>query len=105
MVAASARSALARLSAVPKPVLGSPDRRRICTSYVERQNLSLRMGIRRMTGLTNAFSRKRENFEAAYAIWFVFYNFCLIHKTLRVTPAMEAGIADRVWTMQDLLFV
>jgi IS1 family transposase len=91
------------VEAVPKPVLGNPDKRRICTSHVERQNLSIRMGMRRMTRLTNAFSKKWENLKVAYAIWFAFYNFCRVHRRLRVTPAMEAGIADRVWDLKELL--
>src|ERR1700686_3632725 len=74
------------------PVMGRPDPERICTSIVERQNLSVRMGTRRFTRLTNAFSKKWENNWAAVALWFTFYNFCGIHKTLRVTRAMEAGM-------------
>ncbi len=85
------------------PTMGQPDPERICTSIVERSNLSLRMGIRRFTRLTNAFSKKWENHWAAVALWFVFYNFCRIHKSLRVTPAMAAGIADHVWSVGDLL--
>jgi transposase-like protein/IS1 family transposase len=85
------------------PVMGDPDIRRTCTSHVERQNLSIRMGMRRMTRLTNAFSKKWENLEAAYALWFAFYNFCRVHKSLRVTPAMEQGIADHPWTIGELL--
>lgn len=85
------------------PVMGKPDMRRTCTSHVERQNLSIRMGMRRMTRLTNAFSKKWENLEAAYALWFAFYNFCRIHKTLRVTPAMEQGITDHEWKLVDLI--
>jgi len=91
------------VDAVPTPVFGRPDRNRICTSHIERQNLSIRMGMRRMTRLTNGFSKKWENLQAAYALWFSFYNFCRVHTTLRVTPAMEAGIASRVWTISDLL--
>jgi hypothetical protein len=83
--------------------MGTPDPGRICTSHVERQNLSIRMGMRRMTRLTNAFSKKLENLEAAYALWFAFYNFCRVHKTLRVTPAMEQGITDHVWTIAELI--
>jgi IS1 family transposase len=79
------------------PVLGNPDHAKICTSHIERQNLSIRMGMRRMTRLTNAFSKKWGNLKAAYALWFAWYNFCRVHRTLRVTPAMEAGIADKVW--------
>jgi transposase-like protein/IS1 family transposase len=85
------------------PVMGKPDFRRVCTSHVERQNLSIRMGMRRMTRLTNAFSKKWENLEAAYALWFAFYNFCRVHKTLRVTPAMEQGITDHAWTIEELI--
>ncbi len=91
------------VEAVPKPVMGNPDKNRICTSHVERQNLSIRMGMRRMTRLTNAFSKKWENLWAAYCLWFAFYNFCRVHKTLRVTPAMEAGITDHVWTLAEVL--
>jgi hypothetical protein len=76
--------------------------RDVCATR-ERQNLSIRMGMRRMTRLTNAFSKKWENLKAAYALWFAFYNFCRVHQTLRVTPAMEAGIAGRVWGIGDLL--
>ena len=64
---------------------------------------TISMGMRRMTRLTNGFSKKWENLEAAYALWFAYYNFCRVHKTLRVTPAMEAGITGRPWTVQDLL--
>ena len=85
------------------PVIGDPDPKRICTSHVERQNLSMRMGIRRFTRLTNAFSKKWENHWAALALWFGFYNFCRVHKTLRVTPAMQAKIADHVWSVRELL--
>lgn len=85
------------------PVMGKPDFRRVCTSHIERQNLSIRMGMRRMTRLTNAFSKKWENLEAAYALHFAYYNFCRIHKTLRVTPAMEQGITDHIWTIAELI--
>ena len=85
------------------PVMGRPDPERICTSIVERSNLSLRMGIRRFTRLTNAFSKKWENHWAAIACWFAFYNFCRVHKSLRVTPAMAAGIADHIWNVRELL--
>ena len=85
------------------PVMGTPDPERICTSIVERSNLSLRMGIRRCTRLTNAFSKKWENHWAAMSLWYTFYNFCRIHKSLRVTPAMAAGISNRVWEIRDLL--
>ena len=89
---------------VPVKIMGKPDSARICTSHIERQNLSVRMGMRRMTRLTNAFSKKWENLQAAYSLWFAFYNFCRVHKTLKVTPAMEAGITDCVWDVSKLLF-
>lgn len=85
------------------PVLGEPDPDRICTSHVERQNLSLRMGLRRFTRLTNAFSKKWENHCAAIMLWFAFYNFCRVHRTLRMTPAMAAGISDHIWSVRELL--
>jgi transposase-like protein/IS1 family transposase len=91
------------VDAVPVPQWGEPELNRICTSHIERQNLSIRMGMRRMTRLTNAFSKKWENLKAAYALWFAFYNFCRVHKTLRVTPAMQAGITDHAWTITELL--
>jgi transposase-like protein/IS1 family transposase len=91
------------VDATPVPVWGEPKLHRICTSHVERQNLSIRMGMRRMTRLTNAFSKKWENLKAAYAVWFAFYNFCRVHKTLRVTPAMQAGLSDHPWTITELL--
>ena len=81
-------------STVRTPIHGKPDMTRVSTSHVERQNLSIRMGMRRMTRLTNAFSKKWENLRAAYALWFAFFNFCRVHKTLRVTPAMEAGMTS-----------
>jgi IS1 family transposase len=82
---------------------GRPDMRHISTSFVERQNLTIRMAIRRFTRLTNAFSKKLDNHKAACALHFAYYNFCRIHKTLRVTPAMEAGITDHIWTVRELL--
>jgi IS1 family transposase len=88
---------------VPEKIMGNPDSDRICTSHIERQNLSIRMGMRRMTRLTNAFSKKWENLEAAYYLWFAFYNFCRPHKTLRVTPAMQAGLTDCIWNLEWLL--
>lgn len=84
-------------------ITGNPDPRHISTSYVERQNLSMRMGMRRFTRLTNAFSKKVENHMWAIALYYMHYNFCRIHKTLRVTPAMEAGIADHVWDVAELV--
>src|ERR1051326_3333985 len=86
-----------------KIISGNPDESKICTSHVERQNLTMRMQIRRLTRLTNAFSKKLESNRAAIALHFAYYNFCRIHQSLRVTPAMEAGIANRVWTLAELL--
>jgi hypothetical protein len=91
------------VDAVPEKVMGNPDSDRICTSHIERQNLSIRMGMRRMTRLTNAFSKKWSNLRFAYNLWFAYYNFCRIHKSLRVTPAMEHGIADHPWSIIKLL--
>ena len=83
--------------------MGNPDPARICTSIVERQNLTIRMQMRRLTRLTNAFSKKWENLWAACCLHFAYYNFCRIHRTLRATPAMEAKIADHVWDLEELL--
>lgn len=83
-------------------VSGNPDPVHISTSFVERQNLNMRMSMRRFTRLTNAFSRKVANLECAVALHFMHYNFGRVHKTLRVTPAMEAGIADHVWTLEEI---
>jgi IS1 family transposase len=91
------------VDSIPVEIMGRPVRDRICTSYIERQNLSIRMGMKRMARLTLCFSKKWEHLEAAYALWFAYYNFCRIHKTLRVTPAMEAGISDHVWTIAELI--
>ena len=82
---------------------GRPDPHHISTSIVERQNLTMRMAIRRFTRLTNAFSKKLDNHKAACALHFAYYNFCRIHGSLRVTPAMEAGIADHAWKLKELL--
>src|SRR6266571_3460636 len=82
--------------------LGNPDPKYISTSYVERQNLTMRMPMRRFTRLTNAFSKKIENHAAAVALHFMHYNFCRVHQTLRVTPAMEAGITDHVWGIEEI---
>jgi IS1 family transposase len=87
------------IGAVPTPVVGNPDPDRICTSHVERQNLTMRMQIRRLTRLTKGFSKKWANLKAALALYFAWYNFCRVHKTLRMTPAMAAGIADHIWTI------
>jgi IS1 family transposase len=82
---------------------GNPDPKHISTSFVERSNLSMRMGMRRFTRLTNGFSKKLENHGHAVALYFMHYNFCKIHQTLRVTPAMEAGITDHVWSVEELI--
>jgi IS1 family transposase len=82
---------------------GNPDPDYISTSFVERSNLSMRMGMRRFTRLTNAFSKKLENHGHMVALYFMHYNFCRVHKTLRVTPAMEAGITDHVWSCEELI--
>jgi IS1 family transposase len=86
-----------------KVVSGNPDPKHVSTSFVERQNLSMRMSIRRFTRLTNAFSKKVENHAAAVALWFMYYNFCRVHQTLRVTPAMESGISNHVWGIGELV--
>jgi hypothetical protein len=85
------------------PVMGQPDPERICTSIVERSNLSLRMGLRRFTRLTNAFSKRFDNHWAPVILWYTWYNFGRVHKSLRVTPAMEAKITDRIWSVRELL--
>jgi IS1 family transposase len=82
---------------------GKPDPDHISTSFVERSNLSMRMGMRRFTRLTNAFSKKLENHGHMVALYFMHYNFCRVHKTLRVTPAMEAGLTDHVWSLGELI--
>ncbi len=86
-------------------VTGRPDPKHISTSFVERQNLTMRMSMRRFTRLTNGFSKKVENHAHALAIHYMHYNFCRVHKTLRVTPAMEAGIADHIWTIEEMLSI
>jgi IS1 family transposase len=86
-----------------KTVIGNPDYEHVSTSYVERQNLTMRMSMRRFTRLTNGFSKKIENHGHAVALHFMYYNFVRVHKTLRVTPAMEAGIADHAWSMEELI--
>ena len=84
-------------------VVGNPDLAHVSTSYVERQNLTMCMSMRRFTRLTNAFSKKLANHEAAVALHFMHYNFCRQHKPLRVTPTMQAGISDYIWSMEDVL--
>ena len=88
-----------------RPVMGKPDPKHISTSYVERQNLTMRMSMRRFTRLTNAFSKKIENHAHSVALHFLWYNFGRIHKTLRVTPAMAAGVADSPWDYEDVVKV
>lgn len=85
-----------------KRVMGDPDPKHVSTSYVERQNLSMRMGMRRFTRLTNAFSKKVENHAYAVALYYMHYNYARIHKTLRVTPAMEAGVSNHVWSIEEI---
>jgi IS1 family transposase len=84
-------------------VLGQPNPELICTSIVERQNLTIRMQMRRLTRLTNGFSKKWDNLWSAYCLHFAYYNFCWIHRSIRVTPAMEAGIAAHPWSIRELL--
>lgn len=85
------------------PITGNPNPRLISTSHIERQNLTIRMQLRRFTRLTNAFSKKLENLRAACALHFAHYNFCRIHQTLRVTPAMAAGVSNEIWSLSQLL--
>src|SRR5438270_9220184 len=84
-------------------LIGDPDGAHISTSYVERQNLNMRMNMRRFTRLTNAFSKKIENHVAMIALFHMHYNFARVHQTLRVTPAMEAGISQHVWSIQEIV--
>ena len=89
---------------VTKKILaGSPNPKLISTSYIERQNLTMRMHMRRLTRLTNAFSKKLENFQAAVSLHFAYYNFVRLHKSLRMTPAMAGGVTDHIWTIRDLV--
>ena len=83
-------------------VTGNPAEQDISTSYVERQNLTMRMSMRRFTRLTNAFSKKIENHMHAISLHYMYYNFGKIHQTLRVTPAMEAGVSDHVWSLEEI---
>ena len=91
------------LGCVAKEITGRPDPKHISTSYAERQNLTMRMHMRRCTRLTNGFSKKVANHAHMVALYTVFYNFTKIHKTLKVTPAMEAGLTDRMWDMRDVV--
>jgi hypothetical protein len=85
-----------------KVVSGNPDPTHVSASYVERQNLSMRMGMRRFTRLTNGFSKKVDNHRHMIALYFLYYNFCRVHSTLRVTPAMEAGISAHIWGLEEM---
>lgn len=92
------------VEAIPTPIYGYPDEKRICTSHVERQNLTMRMCMRRLTRLTNAFSKKWGNLKAALSLHFAYYNFCRKHMSLKgATPAMASGLTDRAWTIAELL--
>jgi hypothetical protein len=91
------------IGARPHQISGAPEPKHISTSYVERQNLTMRMHMRRFTRLTNAFSKKLENHVAAISLHFMYYNFVRIHQTLRITPAMAAGVSDRVWEISDIV--
>lgn len=91
------------LAAERHDMIGAPDWDHISTSYAERQNLTMRMSMRRFTRLTNGFSKKIDNMKHAVALNFMYYNFCRIHSTTRVTPAMEAGLADHVWGLDELI--
>src|SRR5207245_930726 len=91
------------VDARPVPVMGTPDFRRISTSFVERQNLTIRMQLRRFTRLTNAFSKKLSHLKAALALHFCWYNFVRVHQSLRVSPAMESKLTDHVWTIREML--
>ena len=86
-----------------KKIIGKPDAAHVSTSFVERQNLSMRMGMRRFTRLTNGHSKKVENHEHAIALYFMHYNFARVHMSLRVTPAMEAGVSDHIWTLEEIV--
>lgn len=90
------------VKAEKRRISGNPDIKEVSTSYVERQNLTMRMGMRRFTRLTNGFSKKIENLEHAVALHFMYYNFCRIHKTLKTTPALESGITDKLWNIEDI---
>lgn len=91
------------LGSTKEVIRGNPDKKHISTSFVERANLTMRMGMRRFTRLTNGFSKKVENHAYAVALHFLHYNFARVHKTLRVTPAMEAGLANHVWSIEEIV--
>jgi IS1 family transposase len=90
------------ISAEKRPQIGAPDDAKVSTSYVERQNLTMRMGMRRFTRMTNAFSKKIENLGAAVALHYMHYNFARVHQTLKTTPAMAAGVADHKWSLYEI---
>jgi IS1 family transposase len=90
------------IGAEAETIMGSPDPAKVSTSYVERQNLTMRMGMRRFTRLTNGFSKKIENLVWAVSLHFMHYNFCRVHQSLKTTPAVAAGVADHVWSLQEI---
>jgi len=89
--------------AMKRKINGNPDKKHVSTSYIERQNLTMRMSMRRFTRLTNGFSKKLENHMNAISLHYMHYNFCRVHQTLQVTPAMEAGISDHVWSIAEIV--
>jgi transposase-like protein/IS1 family transposase len=91
------------ISTTPVTIMGDPNERKISTSHIERANLTVRMHLRRFTRLTNGFSKKLANLKAAVAVFVAWYNFCRVHQTLRITPAMQAGLTDHVWTVGELI--
>jgi IS1 family transposase len=91
------------LGCIQQPVSGDPDPKHVSTSYIERQNLTMRMNIRRFTRLTNAFSKKVENHAHSVALFYMHYNFVRVHQSLRVTPAMESGLTSRIWSIEDIV--
>lgn len=86
-----------------KTIVGEPEAKHISTSYVERQNLTMRMSMRRFTRLTNGFSQKVENHAAAVALYFMYYNFARIHQTLRTSPAQAASVTEKLWSIEDIV--
>ena len=91
------------IESIPKAIYGNPDPRKISTSYVERQNLTMRMSMRRFTRLTNGFSKKVENLAHAISLHFMYYNYARIHRSLRVSPAMEAGVSNHLWSLEEIV--
>jgi hypothetical protein len=101
---AKGRYSPAECTGIKKTIIeGKPDPKHISTSHVERSNLTVRMHNRRFTRLTNGFSKKLENHAYSVALFVMYYNFCKIHKTLRVTPAMQAGVSERLWDVVDIV--